>query len=54
MATHAKGQKVLGRWNQNPALKNVAQDMTIDPLPVQQGMPDPSAFDAEMKRRGLK
>jgi hypothetical protein len=54
MATHAKGQKVLGRWNQNPALKNVAQDMTIDPLPVQQGMPDPSAFEAEMKRRGLK
>jgi hypothetical protein len=34
MATHQKGQKVLERWNQNPALKGVAQDSTIDPLPV--------------------
>jgi hypothetical protein len=54
LATHAKGSQVLSRWQQNPALKNVAQDMTIDPLPQVQGMPDPSAFAAEMARRGLK
>lgn len=54
MATHAKGQQVLGRWQQNPALKNVAQDMTIDALPQAQVMPDQSAFAAEMARRGLK
>lgn len=33
IATHQKGQKVLERWSQNPALKGVAQDTSIDPLP---------------------
>ena len=54
MATHAKGSQVLSRWSQNPALKNVSQDMTIDPLPQLQSAPGADAFAAEMKRRGLQ
>jgi hypothetical protein len=54
LANHAKGTQVLSRWQQNPSLKNVAQDISIDALPKVQGMPDQSAFAAEMARRGLK
>lgn len=31
--THQKGSAVLGRWKTDPALRNVAQDTSIDPLP---------------------
>lgn len=50
-ANHQKGSKVLERLKNNPALKNVAQDTQIDPLPAQNYQ---SAAAAELARRGKK
>jgi hypothetical protein len=39
ISTHAKGKKVLFRWQADPALSAVAQDYTIDELPTINAIP---------------
>jgi hypothetical protein len=52
-ANHAKGQKVLQRWQGDQALRNVAQDVSIDEMP-QLALPNVENLAAELARRGIK
>lgn len=54
-ANHAKGSSVAKRWSNDPALRNITQDVTIDAIPTSTAPTKPAApagIDALLKKYG--